>query len=324
MDANTTAVPAETGSVALPGVWALLKESLTFYKKNWKKIFAIGMPGIIFGFAYFAAYLLSIFFWIFGTIFLLALIAFYIFSANFTISLIAFFKNAEGVDSAKQLRAQGWSYFWPSALVLLLTVLAGALGMALLVVPGIIIAIRLAFSQFVLITENKRGLSALGRSWYLVRGNGWKVFWRQFVLGLLIFLINVILLSIVAIIAAILVLELGKHMWGLLIIVVTAKALQALYGAIAYLVLAPFSLIYSYKMYQAISVAKEANEAEEAKYAKKIKILAWLSPVALIVLVALLIILSALVPPPRPHVIPQSGVTTSTENGVPLPLNNNL
>jgi hypothetical protein len=56
------------------------------------------------------------------------------------------------------------------------TLVATLIGFLLLVIPGIIIAVRLTLAPPVLVVEDIRGSSALGRSWRLTEGHAWRVF----------------------------------------------------------------------------------------------------------------------------------------------------
>jgi hypothetical protein len=64
----------------------------------------------------------------------------------------------------------------PILWVTLLTGLAVFGGFLLLIVPGIIFAVRFLVAMPALIVEDVRGTAALRRSWRLVKGNGWIVF----------------------------------------------------------------------------------------------------------------------------------------------------
>ncbi len=64
----------------------------------------------------------------------------------------------------------------PILWVTLLTGLAVFGGLLLLIVPGIILAVRFLVAMPALIVEEVRGTAALRRSWRLVKGNGWIVF----------------------------------------------------------------------------------------------------------------------------------------------------
>lgn len=75
-----------------------------------------------------------------------------------------------------------WPLIWTGALGLL--ALIGAL--IPLVVPAVIVWIGLAFVSYVVAIEGRRGLAALLRSRQLVTGQFTYVFWRVFVIGLLV------------------------------------------------------------------------------------------------------------------------------------------
>ncbi|MBP0000435.1 MAG: hypothetical protein J7641_15790 [Cyanobacteria bacterium SID2] len=85
------------------------------------------------------------------------------------------------------------------AIVVLMSLLSGilvGLGLIFFVIPGIYIAISLAFvTQFIVLRH--RGLGSIAKSWSLVKGQWWKVFWRLFVIGFALFLL-LLALTIVA------------------------------------------------------------------------------------------------------------------------------
>ena len=122
------------------------------------------------------------------------------------------------------------SSLWVSFLVGL-AILAGSL---LLIIPGIIIGVWFSFSIFVLVSEGLKGTKALTQSKELVRGRWIKVFWRMFVIFIIIFLFNFIIGLIVE--------ELGISFLG---------------DIISFLI-APFSTIYSFLLYEDLKKSKEA------------------------------------------------------------------
>jgi hypothetical protein len=69
----------------------------------------------------------------------------------------------------------GLRRFWSVLLVGVLVGLSVGLGLVLLIVPGLIVAVRLAVAMPALIVEDARGRAALRRSWRLVRGRSWMV-----------------------------------------------------------------------------------------------------------------------------------------------------
>lgn len=67
-----------------------------------------------------------------------------------------------------------FSYFWVSILV----VVAVIAGLILFIIPGLILAIYLAFATYIFVLENKRGIEALKSSYDLVNGRWWATLWR--------------------------------------------------------------------------------------------------------------------------------------------------
>jgi hypothetical protein len=83
--------------------------------------------------------------------------------------------------------------FWSIVLVGVLSVLAIGGGFLLLIIPGFIVLAHLVCAIPVLVIEGRRGTSALGRSWDLVKGFGWKVFGTIIVAGLISGVVNGVL-----------------------------------------------------------------------------------------------------------------------------------
>jgi hypothetical protein len=70
----------------------------------------------------------------------------------------------------------GWRHWWPVFLVVMLMSLGITLGLILLVVPGIMLAIRWAVAAPVQVIENIGVRASLGRSAELTRGRRWPIF----------------------------------------------------------------------------------------------------------------------------------------------------
>lgn len=81
------------------------------------------------------------------------------------------------------------------------------IGMVILIIPGIIIACRLAFVPLLVMDKDLEPMKAVEKSWQMTRGHGWKVFWMAIlsffigVAGLIVFFVG-ILISIMWIHAA--------------------------------------------------------------------------------------------------------------------------
>ncbi len=69
----------------------------------------------------------------------------------------------------------------------LLSVSLIGLGFVALIIPGIIIACRLAFVSYLVMDKNLEPIEAVEESWRMTRGHGWKIFW----MGVLSFFIGI-------------------------------------------------------------------------------------------------------------------------------------
>lgn len=69
-----------------------------------------------------------------------------------------------------------WSRFWALSGTILLAGLLISLGFLLLIIPGIILALGYCALAPVIVLENRSGIDALKRSWFLMKGNKGKAF----------------------------------------------------------------------------------------------------------------------------------------------------
>jgi len=75
---------------------------------------------------------------------------------------------------------------WSLLLVALLQALVVCVGFVLLIIPGVIFAVRLIFATSALVVEGVRGRAALRRSWELSRGSFWRIVGTMLVVGILL------------------------------------------------------------------------------------------------------------------------------------------
>lgn len=170
-------------------------------------------------------------------------------------------------------------FLWVGLLMTLVT-LGGTL---LLIVPGILFALWLSLSPYILFVEDKRGLKALITSWHYVKGYWLAVFWRFLFFGLVFFAI-----ALVAVLAFIIT--------GLIELPLEATSMpQALWSRILNMfltsfLLTPLSLLYGLGIYQSARRIKAVltlfEEEEELK--KRLIILAALGVVALGVIIGIM------------------------------------
>lgn len=81
-----------------------------------------------------------------------------------------------------------WKLFVLYAIAALLTMLATGIGFILLIVPGIILAVRLGFTSFAVIEEGLKPIPALKRSWELTRGRFWPLLGLSAIICLIVIL----------------------------------------------------------------------------------------------------------------------------------------
>jgi hypothetical protein len=74
-----------------------------------------------------------------------------------------------------------------------LTLLAILGGLILLIIPGIIFAIRFLFGSTVVVVEGVKGREAMRRSWHLAKGSFWRIFATVLLAGLLASVISAVL-----------------------------------------------------------------------------------------------------------------------------------
>jgi hypothetical protein len=70
----------------------------------------------------------------------------------------------------------GLDVFGPLVLVIVVTAIAIGVGLLLLVVPGILLAVRLSLVVPSVVADGRRGTEAFDRSWKLTEGSFWRVF----------------------------------------------------------------------------------------------------------------------------------------------------
>ncbi len=156
--------------------WTLFSDSCIFFRKHFAMIAAIILPIIIPFELFAAAYQYLVMgdeFVLAEELFLLATgLAIYPVYAGGLVLFIASVLRREPIDvrTAWRLALANWGRY------LLVTILVGTavmFGFALLVLPGIFLAARLAFSELELLLGGYDPLSAIRQSWQLTREHMW-------------------------------------------------------------------------------------------------------------------------------------------------------
>ncbi len=151
--------------------------------------------------------------------------------------------GSEDKPDVKALLSKSWPLVGPYLLVAILSFLAIAGGLILLIIPGIIFAIWFAFSSFTLVLDGQRGTEALKSSKALVTGRWGAVFGRFILLGVCLLGISIVAGIVVAIFPNIL---------GSIV-----------NSAVSNFVISPIGLIFSYLLYKDLK-AKPATTAAAA------------------------------------------------------------
>jgi hypothetical protein len=136
---------------------------------------------------------------------------------------------------------------WVLLAVLLSSLLVG-LGLIALLVPGIILYIRYSFATPAVVVEGERG-GAIGRSWRLSKGLGWHIFGTL----VLAFIISLIISTIISVPS--LIVTANETVNGT--VSSTAWVVRAIFGAIATLVVTPFTSAVGVLLYFDARIRKE-------------------------------------------------------------------
>jgi len=97
-------------------------------------------------------------------------------------------------DAYLLARSKFVSYFWVNILVSLIV----TVGFLLLVIPGIYLGVLYSLANLVVVLENKRGWNVLKRSAELVKGHWWELFFRFFVIILLVLILSIVIFMVIS------------------------------------------------------------------------------------------------------------------------------
>ncbi len=184
----------------LPGAFDLIKQSLIFYKKNYKFLMVLGLIPLIvhvLGSILSDALILTSHASI-GIVLVLILItiivslAGFVLQVLFPISLLTSISEISKGNTSldlKKVYIKSLELFFPYLWVSILVMATMFVPSLFLFIPALILGLYLSLSVYAFIFDDKRGLSALTTSLYYVRGSWWAVFWRSLVIALLSFVV---------------------------------------------------------------------------------------------------------------------------------------
>lgn len=126
---------------------------------------------------------------IFGALFLFLYLVFILISYFSTISIAYFVLKEESLDTGELLSRSSKYFFGVIGVVILVGLFLIPLYL-LLIIPGVVFSFYWVFSYLFVIDSGDRGLSALRKSYRLVKGNWWAVFGRFLLIGLIFMIVN--------------------------------------------------------------------------------------------------------------------------------------
>ena len=139
----------------------------------------------------------------------------------------------------------GFKLFWPGVWIAILTALAVFGGFVLFIIPGIMLAIQITLSTYVLVMEDKHGLQALATSREYIKGYWWAFWGRSLLLSLCMIALMVVLYFPA--------------------IIILGKVLSALIYGVIMLFFIPFSIAYHLEIFQNLRRIKPNVEVDSLK-----------------------------------------------------------
>jgi hypothetical protein len=136
----------------------------------------------------------------------------------------------------------------PILWITIIATVATLAGFLLLIIPGIIVLVRLAFTAPVLVAEDRRGAAAVRRSWRLSAGHFWRIFAAVIAAGLIVGVVSFIL----SLPAEFIVQSVGPDAWPI----------SALATAVVAILTTPFSTLVLVLLYFDLRIRKEGFDIE--------------------------------------------------------------
>lgn len=178
-----------------------LTDSWTFFKRHVGSLAAIVLPVVVplqVGLGLYESANMEQGFSM-GNIFLMMLVGF-VFYALYMPAVIFYIASVVSGEqrSTGELYQQALKWWGPFLLLLLLVTLLSGVGFMLLIVPGIIVMLKLAFAEFDMLLNDASPLAAMQTSWHLTKGHKGTLFGGYLIITLAIYVPFIILEAILA------------------------------------------------------------------------------------------------------------------------------
>ncbi len=261
----------QTGVVSskakLPGLFALLDETILIYKRKFKLFIGIAiipqlimlvLAAIIFlvGILGFSSkdLILKVILGIVGFLVVLLFLFFVLWST--TALLYAVLRKGE--IGFKESYKKSLPYIIPVFAVGFLSGLISFGGFLLFIIPGIIFTVWFSLVSYIIINENVRGFNALLKSKEYIKGRWWQVFWRFLGFAVLMFVFYLVIALVIAVIARML------PNFG--------NILEQIFAVVINVIMTPIQMIFGVILYEKIKNAKGDFEFPPSKKTRVISI----------------------------------------------------
>ncbi len=241
-----------------PGFIDLLKESWKVYAQNFKLFFKLILLSIAFLLVFVLAGAVtlavlsqtgfSLILIVVGLVSLLAIIATQLWIQVAMMLAIKTLLDGKTVSSIRSLLNLSKPLILPYVGLSLVSMFLVVGGYMLFLIPGLILSIWFGFGMFVLIDENKRGISALLTSRDYIKGFIVKVFVRWFGFGILSAIVS--------------------SLPSLLLKNTNYEGLSSIYSTFISFIITPLSLIYGFLLYKSVKAQKPDLKPDLSKNRK--------------------------------------------------------
>ncbi|MDA1334949.1 MAG: hypothetical protein O2794_02970 [bacterium] len=186
-----------------------------------------------------------------------------LFVVSFIVGIAIVLYIAKQEEGTTHIYSRSAKFLWAFVFVLLLQQLAVMGGFVLLIIPGVLTAIYLTFTSYMVIVEGKRGMDVLMGSWLLAKDYLGQIFVKMLFIGLV--LLVAILLGLVAITVI---------NSGFLAVGVSSSVTGGFSGllSIAFqtFIMTPLSIIYMFSIYKALRAIK-GEQVLDGEYALHVR-----------------------------------------------------